>query len=40
MIYFEGYNQDDAARKLGIVPRTLRRIKNGAVDKLAEIYEF
>ena len=40
LIYFEGYNQDDAAKKLGVVPRTLRRIKNGAVDKLAEMYEF
>lgn len=40
LIYFEGYNQDDAAKKLGVVPRTLRRIKNRAVDKLAEMYEF
>ena len=38
LVYFENCNQDKAAKKLEIVPRTLRRIKNGAVDKLAEMY--
>lgn len=40
LVYFENCNQDKAAKKLEIVPRTLRRIKNGAVDKLAEMYAF
>ncbi len=30
LFYFEGCTQDDAAKKLGIVPRTIRRIKKEA----------
>lgn len=40
LFYFEGCNQDDAAKKLGIVPRTIRRIKKEAVAKLAELYSL
>ena len=37
---FECVNQDMAAASLGIVPRTMRRIKKEAVGKLAEMYAF
>ncbi len=40
LVYFEGHNQDEAAEKLGIVPRTLRRIKKEAIAKLTQMYSF
>ncbi len=40
MTYFDGVNQDVAAKSLGIVPRTMRRIKKEAIDKLAAMYAF
>lgn len=40
MTYFEDINQDVAAKLLGIVPRTMRRIKKEAIAKLAEMYAF
>lgn len=40
MTYFEGINQDETAQSLGIVPRTMRRIKKEAIAKLAEMYAF
>lgn len=40
LTFFEGYAQNDVARKLAIVPRTVRRIKEEAVDKLVEMYSF
>lgn len=40
LFYFEGCNQDEAAKRLGIVPRTIRRIKKEAVAKLAELYSL
>ena len=40
LTYFECVNQDMAAASLGIVPRTMRRIKKEAVGKLAEMYAF
>ena len=40
MTYFEGINQDVASKSLGIVPRTMRRIKKEAIAKLAEMYAF
>lgn len=38
--YFEGVSQDVAAESLGIVPRTMRRIKREAIEKLVEMYSF
>jgi len=38
--YFEDCSQDEAAKRLGIVPRTMRRIKKEAVAKLAELYSL
>jgi len=38
LTYFETCGQDDAAKQLGIVPRTMRRIKKEAIEKLAELY--
>ena len=38
--YFEEVNQDEAAESLGIVPRTMRRIKKEAIEKLVEMYIF
>lgn len=40
LVYFENCNQDDAAKKLEIVPRTLRRVKKEAIERLAEMYAF
>lgn len=40
LTFFEGYAQNDIARKLTIVPRTVRRIKDEGVDKLVEMYSF
>lgn len=40
LTFFEGYAQNDIARKLAIVPRTVRRIKDEGVDKLVEMYSF
>ena len=38
--YFEGYSQEECAKKLGIADRTVRRIKNDAIDELTEMYSF
>lgn len=38
--YFKGVPQNRVAKKLAIVPRTVRRIKDEAVDKLVELYSF
>ena len=40
MAYFEGIDQDSIAKSLGVVPRTMRRIKKEALEKLAEMYTF
>ena len=40
LAYFEGLSQNDIAQNLAIVPRTVRRIKEEAVDKLAKMYSF
>ena len=40
LTFFEGRAQNDVARELAIVPRTVRRIKEEAVDKLVEMYSF
>lgn len=39
-LYFEGYSQEECAKKLEIAVRTVRRIKNDAIDELAEMYSF
>lgn len=38
--YVKGLSQGDVAKELGIVPRTVRRIKNEAIDRLVEMYTF
>lgn len=38
MAFFEGLDQDNIAKSLGVVPRTMRRIKKEAIKKLAEMY--
>lgn len=40
LTFFEGCAQNDVAKKLAIVPRTVRRIKDEGVDKLVEMYSF
>ena len=40
LTFFEGIDQDSIARSLGIVPRTLRRIKREAIEKLTKMYAF
>lgn len=40
LIYFEDCNQDEAAKELGIVSRSLRRIKKEAIGRLVEMYTF
>lgn len=39
-IFFEGCAQNEVAKKLAIVSRTVRRIKEEAIDKLVEMYSF
>lgn len=40
LFYFQGLSQDEVAKELEIVPRTVRRIRNEAADKLVELYSF
>lgn len=40
LTYFKGFSQDSVSKLLGVVPRTMRRIKKEAVMKLAEMYAF
>ena len=40
LLYFEGYSQEECAKKLDIATRTVRRIKDEAIDELAEMYSF
>lgn len=40
MVFFEGIDQDSIAESLGVVPRTMRRIKKEAIEKLPEMYAF
>lgn len=38
LTYFEKTSQDTISELLGVVPRTMRRIKKEAIEKLAEMY--
>lgn len=40
LTYFEGISQDSISELLGVVPRTMRRIKKEAIMKMAEMYAF
>ena len=40
LLYFEGYSQEECAAKLGIAARTVRRIKEDALNALTELYCF
>lgn len=40
LLYFEGFSQEECAKKLDIATRTVRRIKDDAIDELAEMYSF
>lgn len=40
LLYFEGYPQEKCAQKLGIATRTVRRIKDDAIQELTELYCF
>ena len=40
LFYFDGADQSRVAESLGVVPRTMRRIKKDAIIKLAEMYAF
>jgi len=40
LFYFKGYSQNEVAQELAIVPRTVRRIRDEAVEKLIELYSF
>ena len=40
LLYFEGCSQEVCADKLGITTRTVRRLRNEAIDELAELYGF
>ncbi len=39
-LYFEGYSQEECAAKLGIATRTVRRIREDALNNLTELYSF
>lgn len=38
--YFEGHTWSDIARELHVVTRTVHKIKNRALDRLADMYTF
>ena len=40
LLYFEGYSQEECAKKLDVATRTVRRIKDDAIDELTEMYSF
>ena len=40
LLYFEGYSQEECAGKLEVTARTVRRVKDEAIDELAEMYSF
>ena len=40
LLYFEGYSQEECAKKLDVAARTVRRIKDDAIDELTEMYSF
>ena len=40
LLYFEGCSQEECAKKLDVAVRTVRRIKDDAIDELAEMYSF
>ena len=40
LFYFEGYSQEECAKKLEIATRTVRRIKDDAIGELTEMYSF
>lgn len=40
MAYFEGASWEEIAEKTGVIVRTVHKIKNRAVEQLAEMYQF
>ena len=38
--YFEGYSWEETAKKTGVVLRSVYKIKNKAIDHLAELYAY
>lgn len=40
LLYFEGYSQEECAKKLKVATRTVRRIRDDAIDELVEMYSF
>lgn len=40
LFFFEGYPQGECAKKMGITVRTVRRIKDEAIQELTELYCF
>lgn len=40
LAYFDKISQNDIARNLAVVPRTVRRIKDEVVNRLVEMYSF
>jgi len=40
LTYFEACGQDEASKKVGVVPRTMRRIRKEAISKLVELYSL
>lgn len=40
LAYFDGCSWSETAKKIGVVSRTVHRIKDRAIDRLAEMYDF
>lgn len=38
--YFEGHSLEDTAKKIGVVVRSVYKIKNKAIDHLVELYAY
>lgn len=40
LFYFDGYSWEDTAKKIGVVLRSVYKIKNKAINHLAELYTY
>lgn len=39
-LYLQGKSQKDLAAEIGVVPRTVRRVRDEAIDRLAALYSY
>lgn len=39
-LYLQGKSQKDLAAEIGVVPRTVRRVRDEAIERLAALYSY